>query len=263
MSTVRPGDPVWVDLYTADPDRSIAFYGDLFGWTAERNDDFGGYLTFRKDGLAVAGGMGKPEGDADPDLWSVYLAAHDARAVTAAAVSHGGSVLVEPMDVADLGVMAVLGDPGGASVGVWQAGTFPGIETDALVESGRWRDCAGAPSWFELNSRAYDAALAFYRDVFGWSDVFVISDDPAFRYSTIHATSPMLGGVADTARFEPGDPALGWGVYFGADDVDKTVERVVELGGQVVNPPENSPYGRMATVLDPTGARFNLGGDAD
>ncbi|MBF6163239.1 VOC family protein [Streptomyces gardneri] len=259
----KPGDPCWVELYTSDPDRSIAFYRDLFGWTAESaGEEFGGYITFRKDGRAVAGAMARMPGDTDsPEQWTVYLASPDAQATADAATAAGASLVVPPMAVGELGTMAVLGDVGGAGVGIWQAGTFPGFETMGLVSGGQWRDHAGAPSWFELHTRAYDASLTFYRDVFGWSDVFTISDVPEFRYSTIHAESPMLGGVMDASAFLPEGAPAGWTVYFGADDVDKTVDRLAELGGSVLSPPENTPYGRMAAVTDATGARFSIGGE--
>ncbi|MEV6427367.1 VOC family protein [Nocardia sp. NPDC051463] len=262
-ATTKPGDPTWVDLYTADPDRAIDFYGELFGWTAERADEeFGGYITFRKDGKAVAGAMGKMAGGVEgPDQWTVYLAAVDAKATADAAVAHGGTVVLPPMDVGDLGAMAVLGDIGGAGVGIWQTGTFAGFETLGLVTGGRWSDHAGAPSWFELHTRDYDASLAFYRDVFGWQDPFTIADSPEFRYTTIHSTSPMLGGVMDASTFLPEGAPAGWTVYFGADDVDAAAAKVVELGGAVVVPAMNSPYGRMVGVADPTGARFSIGGE--
>ncbi|WP_280488302.1 VOC family protein, partial [Nocardia cyriacigeorgica] len=103
----RPGDPCWVDVYSSDPDRTIAFYGELFGWTAERDDDFGGYITFRSGGKAVGGGMGRMPDDPDsPDQWTVYLAVEDAEATAKAAVAHGGQVVVAPMAVGDLGSMA-------------------------------------------------------------------------------------------------------------------------------------------------------------
>lgn len=262
--TAKTGDPCWVDLYTADPDRSIAFYSELFGWTAERaGAEFGGYITFRKDGKAVAGAMGRVEDDGDvwPDRWTVYLATSDAQATVDAAVANNGVTYMAPMEVGDRGYMAMLGDAGGAAVGIWQSGTFGGFETVGLVEDGQWRDHAGTPSWFELHTRDYDAALTFYREVFGWNDTFTIADSPEFRYSTLHSASPMLGGVLDAAAFLPEGVPSTWVVYFGAEDVDKTVARVVELGGTIVKPAEDSEYGRMAVVTDPTGAHFSIGGD--
>ncbi len=72
----------------------------------------------------------------------------------------GGSVIAEPMDVIDLGTMAVFADPSGAVFGVWQPGTFPGA---GLVNE------PGALSWNELNTRDVAGAKEFYGAVFGWA----------------------------------------------------------------------------------------------
>ena len=57
-TSVPVGAPSWVDLMTSDPDRSRAFYSELFGWTAEEpNEEFGGYFNFTHGGVRVAGGM--------------------------------------------------------------------------------------------------------------------------------------------------------------------------------------------------------------
>ncbi|MFC4126352.1 VOC family protein [Nocardia rhizosphaerae] len=261
----RPGDPTWVDLYTADLDRAIAFYGELFGWTAEHGGpEFGGYTTLFKDGKAVAGAMSRmPDpGDPYPDRWTVYLASPDAAATVERASSGGGNVFVEPMAVGDLGTMAVLADVGGVGVGVWQADRFPGFEAMGHVADGTWTDHAGLPSWFELMTRAYESSLTFYREVFGWNDTFTVGDTPEFRYTTIHATSPMLGGVMDGSGHLPEGVPGAWTVYFGAEDVDKTVEQAKALGGGVVFEPMDTPYGRLAGLTDPTGAHFSIGGNA-
>jgi predicted enzyme related to lactoylglutathione lyase len=49
-----------------------------------------------------------------------------------------------------------------------------------------------------------------------------------------------------------------WYFFLGSDDVDKTVALVEENGGTVVRGAEDTPYGRLAAVADPTGAGFNL-----
>ena len=36
------------------------------------------------------------------------------------------------------------------------------------------------------------------------------------------------------------------------------LDRVVELGGSVTVPAVDSPYGRLATVADPTGGAFRV-----
>ncbi len=92
-----------------------------------------------------------------PDVWSVYLATDDAEKTVDAATVNGGQVHVQPMVVGELGTMAVLGDPGGAGIGVWQPGLHKGF--GVLGE-------AGAPSWFELHTRDYEGAVEFYRKVY-------------------------------------------------------------------------------------------------
>jgi predicted enzyme related to lactoylglutathione lyase len=47
-------------------------------------------------------------------------------------------------------------------------------------------------------------------------------------------------------------------VYFHADDADATIAKAVSLGGSVVQPAEDTPYGRLATLTDITGATFKL-----
>jgi predicted enzyme related to lactoylglutathione lyase len=47
-------------------------------------------------------------------------------------------------------------------------------------------------------------------------------------------------------------------VYFHVDNADKTLAQITDLGGAVVQPAEDTPYGRLATASDPTGALFKL-----
>src|SRR5262249_9897915 len=122
------GAPCWVDLFTSDPDTCRAFYEDLFGWTSESaGDEFGGYINFSKNGVRVAGAMRNDGSSGQPDLWSIYLAVTDAKATVDRAQANGSHVIVPAMDVGDLGTMAVVTDPGGAAIGMWQPGLHRGF----------------------------------------------------------------------------------------------------------------------------------------
>ncbi|MBW3647880.1 MAG: VOC family protein, partial [Actinobacteria bacterium] len=68
----------------------------------------------------------------------------------------------------------------------------------------------------------------------------------------------MLAGVMDASAFWPEGEASRWAVYAKVDDTDATLARAVELGGTVVDAAEDTPYGRLATATDPTGATFKL-----
>ncbi|MEX2100015.1 MAG: VOC family protein [Acidimicrobiia bacterium] len=247
--TAPLGAPCWIDLFTSDPDRAQDFYGRLFGWTAEvSGEEYGGYVLFSKDGMPVAGAMRNDGQSGTPDLWSVYLATGDAEATTELALAHGGHVIVAPMEVPEMGTMAVLSDAGQAAVGVWQPKAHQGFRV--LNEP-------GTPNWFELHTRDYEASVKFYEEVFEW-DAHVMSDTPEFRYTTLGEGDAALAGIMDATGFLPEGVPANWQIYFGVVDADAALVKVVELGGSVVLPAEDTPYGRLAQVADPTGALFKL-----
>jgi predicted enzyme related to lactoylglutathione lyase len=249
---VPAGAPCWVDLMSSDIDRSLAFYGDLFGWTSEAPaEEFGGYRNLLLDGEPVGGLMAhNPEVPPMPDVWSVYLSVADAASTVEAAKAAGSDVIVDPMAVGDLGVMAVITDAGGAVIGLWQPAEHRGgvVATD------------GAPCHWELWTRDYDGSLDFYERVFGW-DPITRNEMPGFRYATLDVADGESAGVMDAASMLPEGVPANWSVYFAVADVAKTLARVEELGGRVVVPAEETPYGVLATASDATGATFKLRGD--
>lgn len=242
--TLTIGAPCWIDLYSSDTGKATEFYGGLFGWQAEPADErFGGYFTFTKDGKHVAGCMANDGSTGYPDAWGVHLMTDDIQATADAAAGHGGAVEMAPMEVAENGSFALIKDPGGSIVGAWQPKEVKGFELTGE---------AGAPAWFELHSGAYDEAVSFYREVFKW-DTHAMSDTDEFRYTTLGEGESALAGIMDDA----GEPS-GWNVYFEVADVDASLEQVEKLGGTVVEPAHDTPYGRMARVKDPTGTAFRL-----
>jgi uncharacterized protein len=245
------GSPCWADLWTSDVGGSSRFYGELFGWEAqEPSAEFGGYFMFTRGGVPVAGGMGDM-GDLPADnSWKIYLSTDDVARTVRAAEAGGAQIVVPAMPVADLGVQTVMVDPGGAVLGAWQPGTFPGFTV--LGEH-------GAPSWFELHTRDYAGALDFYRSVFGW-ETDTVGDRDEFRYATMRDPrgEGELAGVMDATGFLPDGVPAGWSVYWEVDDADAAVAQVASLGGSVVMGVQDTPYGRLATVADPAGAAFKL-----
>src|SRR4051794_35134443 len=208
------GAPCWVDLFTADQEASKQFYGEVFGWTVDDpGPAFGGYINFLHDGIQVGGCMRNDGTTGQPDAWSVYLAVTDAQATVDAANAHGGQTHVPPMPVADLGVMAMVADAGGAAIGLWQPGTHKGFGVYGEP---------GTPSWFELHTRAFDASCEFYRSVFDWN-LDITADTPEFRYASLEIGGEPLAGVIDATSFLPEGVPPNWAVYFGVDDADATI----------------------------------------
>ena len=245
------GAPCWADLWTSDVDASRRFYAELFGWEAlEPAPEFGGYFMFARGGAPVAGGMGDM-GDMKADnRWKVYLATPDINAATAKVVAAGGVVVFPPVPVADMGIQAVVIDPTGATVGLWQPGTFQGFA--ALDEP-------GAPSWFELHANDYDKAIKFYRETTGW-ETDVMGDGGGFRYSMAHeaGSEVAFAGVYDASADLAAGGESSWVIYWSVEDVDATVAKLRALGGGVSEDAADTPYGRVASVTDTTGAPFRL-----
>jgi predicted enzyme related to lactoylglutathione lyase len=109
---------VWDELGTTDVDGAQRFYETVFGWTTtDMGPDYGGYRVFNRGEIGIAGVMALPDGSATPG-WQPYVAVDDPNATTAKATELGGSVLAEPMDVPNVGRVAVLSDPRGATFGI-------------------------------------------------------------------------------------------------------------------------------------------------
>jgi predicted enzyme related to lactoylglutathione lyase len=234
---------------TSDPDKSRAFYGELFGWTSEEaGEEYGGYINFAKAGQGVAGCM-KNDGEGGmPDVWSIYLAVDDAVKCVEAAEANGGQVIVPAMPVGELGSMAVVLDAGGAAIGAWQPGLHKGFDVFAEPDT---------PTWFELHTRDHAATVDFYKAVFGW-EAHVAGDTDEFRYTTLGEGDDALAGIMDGSAFLPDGVPAHWSIYFGTVDADASLAKIVELGGSIVAPAVDTPYGRLASATDSTGALFKL-----
>jgi uncharacterized protein len=248
-TSYEAGTPSWVEFSSPDLDASIEFYGGLFGWEvpeSENPEQTGGYRLAMKNGKPVAGMMPHQQ-EGQPTAWTTYVSVDDAAATTAAVKEAGGTVIVEPMDVMDLGTMAVFVDPTGAAFGVWQPGLFHG---SGLVNE------PGAISWDELNTRDLAAAKDFYGAVFGWA--FDDQEmDGGETYSMIVLGGGPVGGILDlVARKVPEVVPAHWQVYFAVEDTDATIEAAKEAGGGVMMEPIDIPFGRFAILTDPHGASF-------
>lgn len=229
------GVPSWADLSATDPAAAAEFYGAVLGWTStDTGPEFGGYRMCQVEGHAVAG-----IGAMGPPAWTLYIATEDVEATVAAAVEAGGSVVLPPGDVGTSGRLAVVADPSGATVGLWQAVDHIGAG---------WVNEAGGMVWEDLRSADPVASKTFYEKVFGWrwEELFE-------GYGTVSNPGEgwPLGGLGPTWGQPPG-----WIVYFAVPDCDAAVTAAVGAGGAVVREAEDSPYGRMATVSDLDGVLF-------
>jgi predicted enzyme related to lactoylglutathione lyase len=247
MTSYPPGTPSWVDLGTSDVSAAAAFYGGLFGWEVRDSlPDAGGYRLAELRGKPVAG-LGPQMQPGMPPMWSTYIATADADATAKAVRDAGGQTFVPPMDVMDVGRMAVFADPSGAAFGVWQAGSHLGA---GLVNE------PNTLCWNELATRDPDAVIPFYRDVFGWEAN--TQEMGGMAYTEWQRNGKTVAGMMPMGDNFPAEVPSYWGLYFAVADADATAAKVTELGGRVHQPPMDIPVGRFALVADPQGAMFSV-----
>ncbi len=269
------GVPCWIDVEQPDPERSMAFYGELFGWTYDVRTPAGApalYAYALLDGLTVGGVGGPPEDAANSRGWTTYVSVASADDAAAAVAANGGRVLTPPMDIPRSGRVAVCADPAGARFGLWQPAELRGAQ---LVNA------PGAWNFSELHTPDPDDASRFYGAVFGWVaeglDMnaqeptgmwrvegygdFLAQSDPEIRAR--HEANQAPGGFTDAVALlgslgaAPGS-APDWGVMFAVDDADAVFERATKLGATVVSPLFDTQFTRMGAVEDPQGAVITL-----
>jgi len=239
------GTPSWIDHATKDLEASNSFYGALFDWEADdQGEDMGHYTLMRKNGKTVAGNMAAMN-EGQPSAWVTYVSVGNADATVKLAKEAGATVFVEPMDVSDIGRMAVFADPTGAAIGVWQPKSFIGAE---LANE------AGAFAWNELNTRDLPASKAFYGKVFGWEPNDL--DMGGASYTEWKLGDKTIAGMMTMPDMVPAEVPAHWLVYFGVADTDATVARATDLGATTIVPPTDIPPGRFAVLTDPDGATF-------
>lgn len=239
-----PGTFSWTDLATTDPEAAKRFYTSLFGWDHEDQPipgDGGAYTMLRRDGKDVAALFRGQEGM--PTAWSSYVTVESADSTAAKATDLGGTLMAEPFDVMDAGRMAVIQDPSGAVVSVWEPHGSIGAT---------WVNGPGALSLNQLNTGDPDAAQRFFSELFGWRTEEVSGGDQ--RYWGIYNGDRLNAGMMQLPPDAPAPPH--WLVYFGSEDVDADAGRIGELGGQIMVPPTDVPGGRILVAQDPQGAVF-------
>jgi predicted enzyme related to lactoylglutathione lyase len=239
------GGPCWTELGTSDLDAAKRFYTELFGWRprTDPRQEAGGYSIAHLGDAAVAA-LAPLYQEAQPVAWNVSFAVRDADAAVGAVRAAGGTVVLEPMDVFDIGRFAVVYDPGGAAFQLWQARSFPGA---GLFNA------PGTLGWVELLTRAPEQARVFYTAVFGWS----VSTGE--QYTQWGLDGADFGGmVTMDDKFPPEVPSH-WLPYFAVADVDDTARVAVEAGGTLLMEPTTVPEGpRIAVLRDPQGAAFGV-----
>lgn len=256
------GVPCWVDTWQPDADAAVDFYKQLFGWEAEDTmppDLNGKHYMCRLRGRDVAAVASRPEKAPPVNAWNTYVWVDDVDATVARIEDAGGDVLKEPFDALDGGRIAIIADPAGAAIGIWQPGAHKGAEL--VNEPGAW-------AMSRLSTDDTEGAKRFYGQVFGWeSETFGLGD----AEMTLWKVPGYVGGRPEqpvsrevVATMGPagenGEAPPHWGVDFWIADIDEAVSRAADAGARILSGPYDIPgVGmRRAELVDPQGATIAL-----
>jgi predicted enzyme related to lactoylglutathione lyase len=233
-----------VDLTSPKREESWDFYSRLFGWEiVDTGPEMMNYGIATLEGRWVAGIGEAPPGTDAPVVWTTYLATDDIHATATAITENGGSLIFPPMEVPDSGWMTLAVDPTGAAFGAWQAAPNNGA---AIVNQ------PGTLVWNQLATTDPDAAAAFYSAVFGHT--YTAQGEDGTRMIDGAGPGNTVGGLGPMGDHPAGTPSH-WQTYFAGTDADAIAAAATAAGGSVVTVQE-TPWGRLAVLKDPHGARF-------
>jgi predicted enzyme related to lactoylglutathione lyase len=257
-----PGVPCWIDTQQPDRDAALRFYGAVFGWSFENHLQRGdrAYDLATLDGRVVAAiGSGPSDTTA---TWTTYIGVDDVEAAVANVEAAGGTVVAPPLRAGSAGRLALVTDPTGANLALWEPGRRKGVER--VNEPGSW-------NWSLLSTPDPAGAAAFYAEVFGWeTDLdapgpklvrlpgyadFLEQFDPELRAR--HAAGGVPEGFSDAvAWILPSRGAAFWAVTFSVADADAAAAAAEQEGGRVVSGPTDTEWTREVVLADPAGATF-------
>ena len=243
----------WVELSTTDAADAKRFYGGLFGWKFD-DQPAGPGMTYTMckvgDQSACALFQMGERMKGVPPHWGSYVTVDDVDATAKKAAANGAKLLQEPFDVMDVGRMAVVQDPTGATFCLWQAKRHIGA---GVIDE------PGSLAWNELYTNDVDRAGKFYVDTLGWTTK---AEDmgPMGTYTLfgLPGEKRSVGGMMPMLPHMKGVPPH-WLAYFAVTSCDASTKKATELGGKVVVSPTDIPnVGRFSVIHDPQNAVFAL-----
>jgi uncharacterized protein len=159
----------------------------------------------------------------------------------------GGKIYKEASDIPEVGRFAVIADPQGASLSIFQ----PTGEMK-LHDAGK----EGEVCWNELLTTDRVAAFKFYSEIFGWKTLQEMDMGPMGTYQIYGVGDVGLGGIMNKPAEMKMPPA--WLFYFSTPDLDAALERSKKKDAKLLMGPMDIPEGRIANLMDPQGAAYAI-----
>jgi predicted enzyme related to lactoylglutathione lyase len=257
------GRPIWYELMTPDPAAVAPFYKATLGWDVQglgtqTPTGHPYWMIGRADG-GHAGGVilltPEMQMSGGQPAWIPYFEVDDVAATVESAQSLGAKVWLPPMTM-DVGTMAMLGDPQGATFYV-MAPKPPEGQPDATSDAFKSM-VPGHCWWNELETTDEPGATAFYAALFGWNTEQTMSMGEHGDYRFVAIDGEQIGAINP---WLPDYLTVGWLPYFGVADIDAAKAAAEATGGTVTHDVHEVPGGGFIfTATDPAGAAVGFVG---
>lgn len=236
MQNIPTGRFVWFEY---GPKPLTGFFGELFNWSTVEVPMPQGAYTMISSGDATIGGYTQAPG------WTAHLQVDDAAAAVKKVTALGGSVAMPATRLGEVGVMALVADPLGGKLALWQP-----LGREPVTD---YRGTNGSFFWTELYTADPAASAKFYGELVGFTaDVKDMGRGP---YTILSKDGKPRAGIIQAPR--PNIPQQ-WMPYVQVASTDTTVEKAKKLGATVVMPAADLPIGRIAAFTDPAGVAIGV-----
>jgi len=264
ISSLAPahGRPNWIDLHTHNVSEASEFYANLFHWEFRSRyslvaadqlqfvERASASLVASCDGYLAAELVEHEQLFADmclPSTWRSHVFVDQLRDTLEVVERAGGSVLAGPQVRGATALTATIVDPHDAMINLWQP-----VEAEGLQTSNH----GGTLAWLELETPNPGISAAFYGEVFGWETAVALAES---GYGTDVVIFQKDGVQVGTAIYTPlEEMPASWCPVFAVHDVDLLTVAAFRLGATVLVEPWQTPVGRQACLVDPTGAAFSM-----
>lgn len=250
-TTALQGRFLWHELQTSDVKAATAFYEKVMSWGSKPSELVGDiqYTVVTAGDSQIGGLMELPpnlKAANVPPHWMGYIGCDDLDETLARAGKLGATVHFGPHDIPNVGRFAAIGDPQGAAIALLTPAYDPGPDNEPSL---------GHVSWNELMTTDYQAAWAFYSELFGWEEMQQMDMGPMGTYFMYGRNGRMLGGMMNVPPGMSMPP--NWCYYVSVKDTKATAEVARANGGTIINGPMEVPGGDwVAQGIDPQGAVF-------
>ncbi len=252
------GQFCWHEVATKDVGAAKSFYEKLVGWSTQDNPMPGGMegtYTMARVGDGDVVGMYQMDGEhfeGVPAHWASHVWVDDVAGTVAKAKELGGTVMVDTMEIPEVGTMAVLQDPTGAVINVFKGSGHRGAAQVGMAE--------GAVGWNELATPDGEAAKAFYSGLFGWeANTGPVPGAGDMEYTTFKLGEHQVAGMMEMKGEGWEGVPPNWMPYLTVEDCEGCVSKAESLGGTVRVPAQTVPgVGTFSVLQDPTGATFSI-----